>query len=91
MPGFDFKKERSRKEMNSIRRIIDVKIDRERKEKGENFRLSSVKEKALAPGMKVNIKGEKSPMTIKSIGKSGYIQFVERRGSFNPTWAEPTK
>ena len=91
MPGFDFEKERKWHEMNSIRTIISKKVDQEREEKGENSRLTSIKEKSLIPGSKALIKGEESPMTIKSIGRTGYVQFFERKGSFNPTWIEPTE
>ena len=92
IPGFDFEKERPRREINLIRDIISKKLDEATKEKGENSRFTSVKKKSLTPGVKAVIKGEESsPMIIKSVGRTGYIQFFGRKGSFNPIWVEPVE
>ena len=89
VPGFDFEIERSRQEINLIRGIISKKLDKEREETGKRLRMNDVEKKQLIPGSKALVKGEESPMTIKSIGRTGYVQFFERKGSFNPTWVEP--
>lgn len=89
IPGFDFEKERKPDEIQSIRKVVTELADRKREEKGENCRFSSIIKKSLSPGVRVMVKGEDSPMTIKSVGRTGYVQFFEKKGSFNPTWIEP--
>ena len=83
IPGFDFEKERNWSEMQSIRKIISEKIEKQGEENSKKIRLAAIKEKGLSPEIKALFDG-KELITIGSIGTSGYVQIKGRRGSFNP-------
>lgn len=93
LPGFDFKKERNRTEMQSIRKVVSKLMEKENRERQIKIKLELIDKKGLTPETEVFVLDdsdeEKKPFEIGCINKEGYIVLKGRRGRVQSNICRP--
>lgn len=79
IPGFDFNKGRTSREMQSIINVCKQKA----KEKKVAVRKAKLDELGVKPGSKILLLREPAPKTVRNITKDGKVTLVGEKGSFN--------